>query len=218
MTVAGIMFDMDNTLLRSRIDFASMKQEVYEFLRGNGCLSELRLDRYTTSMLIDQALAGKGLDAELTAKLWDIPKRHELAGMQGAGLEPGAVSVLNRLHRRYRLAIVTNNSLEAAGVALRDNGILPLFDVVAGREQMGTMKPAPDGFLHVLRNSDIPADQWVSVGDSWIDGAGSEAAGIRFIAYQANREQMTERGVKPVAWIEKLEDLNHWLDQGETSQ
>jgi phosphoglycolate phosphatase len=48
------------------------------------------------------------------------------------------------------LVVVTNNSIGAAEVALRANGIYEYFDLVVGREMMGSLKPSPDGFLVAL--------------------------------------------------------------------
>ena len=91
--------------------------------------------------------------------------RYEQIGMQAAGLEPGAAELLAELKKRYRLAVVTNNSLKAAEIALKNNHIFDLFDVVVGREKMGALKPEPDGFEYVLRQfPDLPAQYWISIG------------------------------------------------------
>jgi phosphoglycolate phosphatase len=36
--IRGIIFDMDNTILRSRIDFGSMKNEIFRYLTSLGIL------------------------------------------------------------------------------------------------------------------------------------------------------------------------------------
>lgn len=39
--IKGIIFDMDNTLLSSKINFAAMKRETYEFVVNNGILLKI---------------------------------------------------------------------------------------------------------------------------------------------------------------------------------
>jgi FMN phosphatase YigB (HAD superfamily) len=43
MKYKGVIFDMDNTLLRSKIDFPGMKQEIHRFLSILGWRLQLSL-------------------------------------------------------------------------------------------------------------------------------------------------------------------------------
>lgn len=206
--VKGIVFDMDNTILRSRIDFPAMKRETYAFLVSKNILSTgYVLSEYTTSMLIDEAARTSGMTEQLLRELWDIPKKHEVAGMRGAELEPGARELLDGLKGNYRMAVVTNNSVAAAERALRENGILGYFDLLIGRESVQAMKPSPDGYLRVLNEYPFSADEWLSLGDSWIDGKASIEAGIKFIAYRPDADKLKQMNVKPYAVIEELSEL-----------
>lgn len=134
-------------------------------------------------------------------------------GMQGAELEPGAVELLSELKGRYHIAIVTNNSVEAAEIALRDNGISEYFDFIIGRELMKALKPSPDGFLRVLDEFKHSANEWLSVGDSWIDGKASISAGIRFIAYRSDIDKLKQMKVYPTAELSHLLELISLIEQ-----
>lgn len=209
--VTGIIFDMDNTILRSRIDFPAMKQETYRFLVLNEILDDgYELSQHTTSTLIEEAVRTNKMTEALLQQMWGIPKKHEILGMQEADLEPGTRDILRQLKGRYRIAIVTNNSIEAAEVALRDNNILDSFDLIVGRERMNALKPSPDGYLRVLDEFKSPANEWLSVGDSWIDGKASNSAGIRFIAYRSDTDKLMQMNVIADARISDLNELiNH---------
>ncbi|WP_334073082.1 MULTISPECIES: HAD family phosphatase [Paenibacillus] len=211
--VKGVIFDMDNTLLRSRIDFEAMKQDVYQFLVSHGILPDgFDLNRHTASTLIEAAVKTNRMNESLMKDLWDVPKKHELIGMKDAELEPGVKELLNEWQGLYHLVVVTNNSLEAAEAALRDHDVLRFFDQVVGREQVRLLKPAPDAFLHVLRHyGGLSPGAWISVGDSWIDGKASALAGIPFIAYCGDEAKMKEMEVFPRAFIRDLRDLNGYL-------
>lgn len=208
-SIKGIIFDMDNTILRSNIDFAAMKRETFHFLTSHQLVPEdINLDQHTTSMLIEKAASNEKMTDQLNHQIWDIVKKHEVAGMTDAGLEPGVVELLDELRDRYLLAIVTNNSVDAAEKALRDNKVRDAFDAVVGREMMKSLKPAPDGFYYILHKyEEIFADEWICVGDLWIDGKASIAAGISFVSCQGDHEMMTRMGVEPAAEINDIREL-----------
>jgi phosphoglycolate phosphatase len=149
---------------------------------------------------------------ELIEQMWLIPKKHEVSGMQDADLEPGVVGLLNSLYGKYCLVVVTNNSIGAAEVALRANGIYEYFDLVVGREMMGALKPSPDGFLVALSTfNQISSHEWISVGDAWVDGKASAEAGIPFISYRGDKEKMKDHGVFPFAEIAVMGELMELL-------
>lgn len=218
--IKGIIFDMDNTLLHSSINFAAMKQAVFSFLVAEGIFTEqffaeheqFSLEQHTTSTLIEEAvLTGRMTDSVL-AELWGIVTHYEVRGMQGAQLEIGVIELLEQLTGAYRLVIVTNNSEKAAQAALEENGIIDYFDAVIGRESMSAMKPASAGFQAVVERYDnILPKEWIAVGDSWIDGKAATGAGIAFIAYQGELHKMHSRGVFPVAHIQDIRQLKAYI-------
>ncbi|MDU0199788.1 HAD family hydrolase [Paenibacillus sp. MAH-36] len=206
--IRGIIFDMDNTLLQSHIDFPAMKQAVARFLIQEGLLSrEFAIDSHTTSTILAHVKEAGASDEVLAAAL-QIAEGFELQGMEGAGLEPDAQELLDKLQGTYTLALVTNNSYAAAIKALEITGIKERFDLIVGREQMDAMKPSPSGNLFVLRHFPaIAANNWISVGDSWIDGQAAREARIPFISYGSGVPLIVEKGVKPAAQIDKLLSL-----------
>lgn len=212
-TIKGIIFDMDNTLLRSRIDFQAMKQETYRYLVEAQFLpSGWKLDQHTTSTIITEALSANMMSPDCIREMWDIAKKHEVEGMKGASLEEGVVQLLNELHHQYRLVVITNNAVEAAETALREHKIGPLFDLIIGRESMGRIKPSPDGFLNVLQYfNDTTAAEWISVGDAWIDGKASQAAEIPFVAYNGDPIKMKQHAVVPIGEISDIRELKRFL-------
>lgn len=208
MQTQGVIFDMDNTLLKSAIDFTAMKHAIYDFLVERHVLpGQLPIEQHTTATLIEHARQFN-LDPELEKQVWSIASRHELAGMKGAGLEHGVIPFLNSVHNRFTLAVVTNNALPAALQALEETNILSYFDLIVGREQMSALKPSPSGFQYVLdRFGHIPNGSWLSLGDSWIDGKGSNEAGIPFVSYQTDLSVMKARSVAAIGRINEIREL-----------
>ncbi|GIQ69609.1 hypothetical protein XYCOK13_24330 [Xylanibacillus composti] len=212
-SVQGIIFDMDNTLLQSHIDFKAMREEIYAFLRAHELIPPLpSIEEHTSSTLIQTAIDTNNMTQALLQELWTIPAKHEYIGMRGAKLEPGVQALLEELAGQLRLTIVTNNSQAAARLALEENGIWSYFDWVVGREQMQQMKPSPSGFLEVLsRFPGLPVSAWVSVGDAWIDGIASAAAGIPFIAYRGDSDLLHKKGVRPLANMTHIRELKTYI-------
>ncbi|SDO10690.1 phosphoglycolate phosphatase [Paenibacillus sp. yr247] len=206
--IQGIIFDMDNTLLQSHIDFKAMKQEIANFLVNKGVLpGNFSIDAHTTSTILAHVKENGAPDEILDAAL-RIAEQYELQGMEGADLEPEAMDLLEALRGQFRLVIVTNNSHAAAIQALETTGIKDRFDLIVGREQMVAMKPSPSGYLVVKRHfPSIHESEWISIGDSWLDGRASMDAQIPFISYGRTAYTMEEKGVRPVAHIDKLLSL-----------
>jgi phosphoglycolate phosphatase len=211
--VQGLIFDMDNTLLRSRIDFASMKRDVYHLLLHSQALPEsIQLQEHTTSTLVAEAKR-RGMTGHLEQQVWEVAARYELQGMEGAGLEPGAAELLAQLKSELVLVVVTNNAYRAALRALEETGILKLFDMVVAREQMSELKPSPSGFLRVIEQyPHIPSECWISIGDSWIDGRASMLAGIPFLGYRTKQEELSRFKVISIGRLEKLLDVRSYLE------
>ncbi|MEW9669063.1 HAD family hydrolase [Ammoniphilus sp. 3BR4] len=208
----AFIFDMDNTLLQSRIDFYKMKQTVFEFLAMENILTaDYEWSNKTASQIIEQGRRHERFSV-IEDKVWQLVGEVESEGMQGAKLEPRAVDLLHSLRRKNKwVSVLTNNAYSAAEKALKDLSVHHLFDYIAGREQMEELKPSPSGVLHILQRSlSIPQEQWVMVGDSWIDGMAAQQAGIPFIAYQADVEELRKKGISPLDSIHSLQQLELW--------
>jgi phosphoglycolate phosphatase len=211
--IKGIIFDMDNTLISSKIDFAAMKRDTYNYIVKLGLLPEgPEILNMTTSRIIEKAAESKKMTKELKDKIWSIPTKYEVLGMENAPLEPGVEELVRELHGKYHLAIVTNNSVEAANRVIKRNNIYQYFDIIVGREMVDSLKPSPDGFIYVLNKyKNVSPGEWLSVGDAWLDGKASMLIGIKFIAYNGDIERMNSMGVYPYAEISDIRELKRFI-------
>lgn len=189
-----------------------MKRDVYGFLAAGGWVAaDMSLDACTTSMLIGMAQRN-GITFEAEREAMAITSAHELAGMTDAGLEPGASELLEMLHGRYTMVIVTNNSEQAARRALERTGIADRFALVVGRESMEAMKPDASGYRRAIGLLPGVRDgEWISIGDSWIDGRASADAGVPFVSYRTDIGEMNKRGVYPAAVVDSLAEFGRLL-------
>ena len=92
----------------------------------------------------------------------------------------GVTALLDALHGRARLGIVTNGFVDLQEARLRHTGLRERFEVLVISEHVGVAKPHPDIFRHALREMGGPAPARVlMVGDNpHSDIAGGHAMGF----------------------------------------
>ncbi|MGI5892364.1 MAG: HAD family hydrolase [Bacillota bacterium] len=215
----GIIFDMDNTVIRSLIDFPLMKSEVCRILSQAGIEPDV-----TAPVAKITALAKK--DALMTDEIWDILWQRiaeiEYEGLTKAVLEPGIVPILEGLIPHAHLFMLTNNVYTDAEATIRRLEVRDYFDIMIGRGITPALKPSPDGILYILKKfSHLKAIDCMAIGDAIIDIQSAEAAGIeKFIAYNASHDEDWNRhSKKPLFYLKKwdqesLEFLLQTLKRG----
>src|SRR5439155_18531007 len=159
--IRGIVFDLDGTLVDSRLDFAAMRREM-----------ELPPDQP-----ILEALAR--LDPERAEHCHAILHRHELDGAERAVLLPGAAELLAILHSGgIRQAIATRNSLRITDATMKKLGLS--VDLVLTRDD-GPVKPDPWPVVHACERWQLSPAEVVVIGDYRFDVECGHAAGCRTV-------------------------------------
>jgi phosphoglycolate phosphatase len=199
----AVVFDLDGTLVDSRLDLGGARQRVRQLLGKRGVflpgdeapLAELlSLARQAGPSLYAQALR---VVAEMEAHAW--PRAM-----------PGAQEALRRLRREgYALGLLTNTGSPGARELLRRTGLEDLLDAVRGREEVPALKPSPLGLQALLADLGFPRQAWF-VGDSWVDAQAAQEAGVPFLSVGARGEELARRGLAPpwkvVAHLEEAVD------------
>jgi phosphoglycolate phosphatase len=205
-TEIALIFDLDNTLIHSRIDFLGTRRRLIEVLQEAGGLPappEVLIQEPIPHLV---ALGEQGGEA-LGRRMWEIVADAEAAGLRDAGLVEHAVEVLRELRvRGYRLALLTNNARPGVEAKLQELGLAPCFEVVATRSEVPALKPSPAGVRYILERLPGVRLSYV-IGDAWIDGRAAEEAGARFIGFGDRQAAALERGVRVWAWITDLREL-----------
>jgi phosphoglycolate phosphatase len=204
---AIVVFDLDNTLVHSRIDFLGIRTAIIDRLMEVGALDQPPTDPRGRSIpeWLDLAAAH---DARLASELWQVVDRFEREGMVHGTVEADARVTLDRLRAAgLRLAVVTNNSVGSAEAALERFDLRAPFELVLAREVVAALKPAGDGVAHA--HTTLGRGPTYVVGDAYLDGLAAERAGVgaRFIAFRANRADLAARGVTPWASVQALGEL-----------
>jgi HAD superfamily hydrolase (TIGR01549 family) len=122
---------------------------------------------------------------------------------------PGCRSVLQKLHRSYRLGVVTNGIDRVQRSRLAVSGLAPFFEVVVTSQGCGFAKPDPR-ILHVALDAlGVTPRRALYVGDDpATDGGAARAAGVHFCWMDGGRPTA---GRRPRRRVENLAELVHWL-------
>jgi phosphoglycolate phosphatase len=198
------IFDLDHTLIRSSLDLAAMALDIRRLLEEALGPLPARPDRYRVGELIAYCQAQV---PHLEPRVWAVARDHEERAICDASLEPGAAEAVTGSRALGFAPIVwTNNTRSCTAEVLTRFALAPHFDLVVTRDEMAELKPDPAGFRVIQERFPTVTDA-VVVGDSWVDGVAAQAAGVPFIAYRANPEELHRHGVVPRARITALPDL-----------
>jgi phosphoglycolate phosphatase len=202
-----VVFDLDNTLVHSRIDFLGIRQAIITRLLEVGAIDAPPANPRSRAIpeWLDVAAA---FDPVLAAELWRVVAQFEREGMVHGTVEPDTRDTLDRLRSAgLRLAVLTNNSVSSAEAALDRFDLRQPFDLVLARELVAALKPAGDGVAQA--HTTLGRGPTFVVGDSYIDGLAAQraAVGARFVAFRASVDDLAARGVETWATAATLGEL-----------
>lgn len=161
--VAGVIFDLDGTLVDSQLDFNWLRKQV-------GCPEGMDILTHV-----------HGLDDHAQANAHHIIEQHELDDAQQARWLPGAKVLVERIQSlALPMAIVTRNSPVAAQIKMRNNQI-PIEWVITRAD--APPKPDPTALLNIANQWQIPPANIMYVGDFKYDLQAANNAGMQGCLY-----------------------------------
>lgn len=198
--IKAVLFDFDQTLANSAEGFRYAEKQAQKRIFENILVTSwddflsvyrrFRKQRHAVSNLSRKALWEevyrhycRPCDSSLLEKweddYWQAVKARTV-------LFPEALSTLQSLARRYKLAVISNTQAQAGSQKHRlieTPHLTECFDVVIVAGEAGVPpKPDPSVFLTCLETLDIDPSQAVYVGDDWrADICGAADAGLRAI-------------------------------------
>ena len=141
-------------------------------------------------------------DSSRTQKVYESHLR------RGGFLLPGALELLETLHGRYRLYLVSNGSGEIQDSRLEIAGICRYFDGIFISQRMGADKPSPAFFERCFSAiPDFRREETIILGDSLTsDILGGKNAGIRTCWFNG-RGKPAREDIIPDYTIKALEEF-----------
>lgn len=121
-------------------------------------------------------------------------------------LVDGAIELLDYLHPKYRLFILSNGFREVQYRKMENSGLTPYFEKVFLSEDAGVNKPHPEIYRYALKNSNSKKSETLMIGDNPdTDIAGAHSMKIDQIYFADN--QVFDIGFKPTFIVNKLAEI-----------
>lgn len=164
MNLRGVIFDLDGTLVDSRLDFDTIRADL-NLPPGKPILEAL-----------DEMPSGNRRQECL-----NILHRHEMLGAQRAVLMPGVSEFLDELsERNIATGILTRNS-QISTMAVLERFSLE-FSQVKTRNEVPP-KPDPTGLLEICSAWEVSVDEVLFFGDFLFDLQAGRNAGIQTVLF-----------------------------------
>jgi len=217
MSRLAVVFDLDGTLIDSRLDIASSANHALG-AHGLATLSVSEISSYVgdgarlllarAARLEPNAPALDALLATFVAHYLEHPTDH-------TQLLPGAREVLAQLGH-LPLALCTNKPRAIADRVLANLRLADAFQVVVGGGDLAKNKPDPLPLWHIARALGREPSELVMVGDGAQDIACAKAAGAHSVGVEGGmqaREQLlaSEPAVLLASLFELPAALERWL-------
>ena len=187
--LTGIIFDFDNTLIKSHINFPELKIDMAQLARSAGLDFGKDDDiphKFTAGQMIIEAEAfDENNEFNLVSRLWHLVKDHEKKGMKNISIDDEVFSMLDfLLEEKYDIALLTNNSREPTLEVLKKYDMEKYFQLIIAREDVSKLKPDKEGLELVLNKLSLKTEEVVFIGDSWVDGQAAKNADVSFILFR----------------------------------
>ncbi len=197
MTIKGILFDKDGTLVDFEQTWLAIGDAMALETAGGDragadvLLERAGLDTATKRFKADSVFAA-GTNADIV-RLWhpELTDGQRLAmverfdtfcaikGAEAAVPLPGVIDALRELHRSgLKLGVATNDSTAGAERTLLALGVAQKFDAAYGYDAVANPKPAPDPVIAFCDLTGLKPSQLAMVGDNRHDLEMGRAAGI----------------------------------------
>ena len=185
-SLSAVLFDLDDTLL----DSIEARVKALERILASAGIFQFTAKQFLQSLKgaqLKEALSQHEATKEVAADLFEDYRRAYWIKERGTiRLYPGVKSMLEELHSRgVKLGVVTQKGREfevdgqraGATKELEELGVLYLFSVIVGFEDMLYTKPHPNGVNIALSRLTVPPEKTLVVGDSPADIGAALAAG-----------------------------------------
>ena len=176
-----VIFDLDGTLIDSRIDLANSTNEV---LVGYGAQPR-PVDRIAAMVgegartLVQRALVDAAVDAPIDDALERFHVAYDRRLLEHTVLYAGISDVVRAAANLGRVALLTNKPEAPARRLLEAFDLLAPFMSVIGGDSGFPRKPDPTAVQHLITTAGAAPAETLFVGDSEVDVQTARRAGVR---------------------------------------
>jgi len=207
--VRAVIFDLDDTLIRSKIDYKKMKSTIIKFLVEVGVEPGLLSENMLNSELIKVAVEdlrkkekSENTIRKVISKVNEIMNRFELESINDAKLMEGALEVLGYLKSRgIKIGIITNGCRNYAMSIAKKFSLDKYVDAIVARDEVSDPKPNPKHLRVMLKILGVSAEETIFVGDHWIDASCARGAAVKFVLLKSGDKRWRFRDVNCMKFV-----------------
>jgi len=165
---AGVVYDLDGTLVRLAVDWAAVATDVIEVYESVG-VDATGADLWGLLERADDHGIAEAVEATIS--------RHERAGAR----ESHRLALADELRdQSVPVGVCSLNCERACRIALETHGVAEAVETVVGRDTVESHKPAPEPLLAAVSGLNVEPSETLFVGDSPRDRTTAERAGTDF--------------------------------------
>ncbi|MCI8571730.1 MAG: HAD family hydrolase [Lachnospiraceae bacterium] len=206
----GVIFDLDGTLLNTLEDLMdSVNYGLKAYHMPERSLEEIRcFVGNGVERLIELAVPEGTGDLEREKVFAEFKAHYKIHCNDKTGLYPGVEELLARLKEEGFAMAIVSNKLQEGVDALNKQYFDRYVETAIGAREGIRKKPAPDTVMEALRILDLPKERVVYVGDSEVDIATAQNAGMDCITVAwgfRTRKEQEKAGAK--VFVERPEEI-----------
>ncbi len=190
MPYKAVVFDLDGTLVESKIDYEKMGEQIRDLLGRMGMNEHIedrrkayRIIKGGAETLLEYGLPEENL-AETLEELDNIMNNIELDALPTMALKPNAVETIKALHEQgYRLGICTRSHRHYADKTLEMYDMDGYFHSVVGRDDTDKPKPNAHQLFVAIEQAGATPEETLYIGDTTTDLTTAKNADVDFVGY-----------------------------------
>jgi phosphoglycolate phosphatase len=209
-----LIFDLDGTLIDSRLDLANAVNATRTHM-GMAVLDNERVYSYVGNgapVLIRRALGNQATEAEVQEGLeffLEYYREHELDFTK---LYPGVIEALDRLRAAGKhMAVLTNKPVRMSRAIVDGLGVGGYFFQVYGGNSFEFKKPNPIGIEALRKEAGAAREVTMMVGDSSVDVHTARNACIQCCGVTYGFQPETLADPAPDLLVDRLEEFADWI-------
>jgi phosphoglycolate phosphatase len=209
-----LIFDLDGTLIDSRIDLANAVNATRIHM-GMEALANERVHSYVGNgapVLIRRALGSQASEAEVQEALEFFLEYYREHDLDYTTLYPGVKGSLDRLRAAgKRMAVLSNKPVGVSHAIVKGLGVAEHFCRVYGGNSFEFKKPDPIGIRKLMEETGIGPQRTIMVGDSSVDVETARNAGVSSCGVTYGFQPETLIDPAPDLKVDRMEELVDWV-------
>jgi len=209
-----LIFDLDGTLIDSRLDLANAVNAMRSHM-GMSLLTNERVYQYVGNgapVLVRRSLGEEASEAEFRRGFDFFMQYYGAHDLDYTTLYPGVRESLARFRDAgKRMAVLTNKPTAMSRHILEGLEVSDLFFRVYGGDSFEQKKPHPTGVEALMREAGCDRAATMMIGDSGVDVATARNAGIRCCGVTYGFQPETLADPAPEMVVDRMEQFADWL-------